>query len=70
MASEPSSTTAPSGDGFETLEVQFEKGSGPRPDIVLLQHALPRHADVEQLPGPPVTIRLLATKVGYQRQQP
>ncbi len=70
LAHEPSGRTAPSGEGFETLQVQFKKGTGARnwPDIILLQHTLPRRDDPDPMPGPPLTVRLHAMRDRYQRQ--
>jgi hypothetical protein len=67
LGQEQITNRAPSGEGYETLQIQFEKKAGAKPDLVLLQHTLPRKDAPEQLPGPPLTIRLQAGKTGYER---
>lgn len=60
-----SARSAPSGEGFETTELQFVPAPDTRPDLLLLQHPLPPRGATERLPGAPLTQRFRATGSGY-----
>lgn len=82
LAKEEICRRGPNGAGFATTELSFESAPGGAsavwPDLVLVQHALPARSAPEQLPGPPLKVRLRATSVGgkadggvvYRRMDP